>query len=80
MYAEDQESINNLMKLDDVIRLTTLSKSTIYKLIKSGKFPVPINLCGRAIAFVTKEIFDWIGEQIDKRAKIKFSFKEEKCN
>lgn len=50
----------NLIKLKDVISITTLSKATIYRLIKQGSFPNSISLGPRAVAWKLSDIVEWI--------------------
>ena len=38
-------------RLRDVMRITALSRSTIYRRIAEGRFPAPIHLGGRASAW-----------------------------
>jgi prophage regulatory protein len=41
-----------------------LKRSAIYELIKQGKFPAPINLGPRAVAWISDETETWIDERI----------------
>ena len=54
------------IRITKVIELTSLSKSTIYRLIKKDRFPKPITLRGmeNVRLFVKDEVEDWIKEQI----------------
>tara|TARA_Y200000002_G_C22509645_1_gene590737 strand:+ start:601 stop:804 length:204 start_codon:yes stop_codon:yes gene_type:complete len=56
----------SFIRITRVIELTSLSKSTIYRLIKKDKFPKPITLRGmeNVRLFVKDEVEDWILEQI----------------
>ena len=56
----------SFIRITKVIELTSLSKSTIYRLIKKGMFPKPITLRGmeNVRLFVKDEVEDWIKEQI----------------
>ncbi|MDQ1886484.1 AlpA family transcriptional regulator [Aeromonas salmonicida] len=49
-----------LIKLKDVVEMTTLSKATIYRLMKKGKFPCAIRLGAKAVAWKLSEIIEWI--------------------
>lgn len=49
-----------LIKLNQVILKTTLSKSTIYRLIKTADFPQPKKLSVRAVAWIESEVDEWI--------------------
>ena len=44
------------LKLSEVIARTAKGKSTIWAAIKAGKFPKPIKIGPRAIAFIESEI------------------------
>ena len=43
-----------------VLELTGLSTTTIYDLMKEGKFPRPIKLTGRAVGWPESRIADWL--------------------
>lgn len=49
-----------LIKLKDVTEMTTLSKATIYRLIKQGSFPRQISLGPRAVAWRLSDVVTWI--------------------
>jgi prophage regulatory protein len=42
----------------------SISRSLRHKLIKDGKFPQPISLGARRIAFLESEVDDWIAARI----------------
>lgn len=52
-----------LYRLPDVLRLTGLSKSTVYARVKTGEFPAPAPIFrgGRAVAWRSEDITGWIG-------------------
>ncbi|MGL6587440.1 helix-turn-helix transcriptional regulator [Aeromonas sp. FDAARGOS 1407] len=52
-----------LIKLKDVTEMTTLSKATIYRLIKQGAFPPQISLGPRAVAWRLSDIVAWIEQR-----------------
>ena len=56
-----------LLKIQKVIELTTLSRSTIYRLVESGKFPRPVKLTTRTIGWVEEEVRDFILDKINER-------------
>lgn len=41
-----------------------LPKSTLYRLIAEGKFPAPIPLVGRAVAWDSLAVQDWIDQRV----------------
>jgi len=56
-----------LIRIKDVMDRTGLARSTIYKYISEGKFPRPIKLGARAVAWVETEIDGWIQASIEER-------------
>jgi len=54
-----------ILKINDVIERTTLSKSTIERKIKSNTFPKPIKLSLRATGWVEDDINGWINDRIN---------------
>lgn len=57
-------STQALLRLPKVEAATGYKRSTIYKLVKEGKFPAPISLGERSTAWVSDEIDGWITERI----------------
>ena len=49
-----------LLRLQDVMEITSLSKSTIYRKEKSGKFPKRLNCGGNMIRWNSFDISKWI--------------------
>lgn len=49
-----------LIKLTDVIRKTTLSRSRIYAQMSEGKFPKPIKTGDRSVAWRESDVDAWI--------------------
>lgn len=49
-------------RLRDVIRISALSRSTIYRRISEGRFPGPIHLGGRVSAWPSAELQAWIDD------------------
>jgi len=54
----------NLMRLKNVLERTGYSRAWIYRLINQNRFPKPIKIGSRTIAFVESEIDDWINQRI----------------
>lgn len=48
-------------RLNDVIRITALSRSSIYRRIAAGEFPSQISLGGRAKGWRREALQAWIG-------------------
>ncbi|MBW5821446.1 helix-turn-helix transcriptional regulator [Yersinia enterocolitica] len=55
---------NAFIRLSDVQRRTGYSKAWIYRLIKQERFPKPVKIGSRSIAFVESEIDEWINQRI----------------
>lgn len=53
-----------LIRLPEALRRTGLGKAWIYKLIAQKRFPQPVKIGSRAIAFVESEIDEWINQRI----------------
>ena len=49
-----------LLKIEEVIEKTTLGKSSIFDYVKKGKFPRPVKVGERAVAWKDDEIDEWI--------------------
>ncbi|MFA0088191.1 AlpA family transcriptional regulator [Vibrio sp. 10N.261.51.F12] len=56
-----------LIKLKEVMTLTSLARSTIYKYMSEGQFPKAISLGCRSVAWVEEEVTDWILDRIGER-------------
>ena len=54
-----------LIRLPEVLERTGYGKAWIYRLINEGKFPAPVKIGVRAIAFIESEINDWIQSVIE---------------
>jgi len=52
-----------LLRLPDVMKVTGLARSTVYKLIAERSFPVPVRITNRSVAWHANEIQAWIGER-----------------
>lgn len=49
-----------IFKLKTVCDITTLSKATIYREIKQGRFPAPIQLTNRSVGWLETDINAWV--------------------
>lgn len=47
-------------RLRDVLRITSLSRSTVYRRIAARRFPPPVHLGGRACGWSAAALQDWI--------------------
>lgn len=53
-----------IMRLPQVIELTTYKRSSIYRLMDEGKFPKPIKIGARAVAWLEEDINLWLESKI----------------
>lgn len=51
---------SSCIRLDDVINLTGLSKTTIYDLIKDGTFPKQIQLSTRSVGWMKSDVLEYL--------------------
>lgn len=56
-----------LLRRPDVERITGLSRSSIYAMMKIGEFPQSIPLTGRIVAWLQSEILEWVKSRIEIR-------------
>ena len=59
--------MKKIIKLPEVMAITTFSRSTIYRLIEMGKFPIQIKLAERSIGWIEQEVLDYVDNCIDQR-------------
>lgn len=53
-----------LIRRKQVEAQTGLARSTLYKLIACGDFPTPIHITGKAVAWSSSDIDNWIAGRI----------------
>ena len=58
-----------ILKCKDVLQITSLSTSTMYRMIKQNRFPAPIKLSTHAAGWIESEVYEWISGQMAKRGK-----------
>lgn len=68
-HERHKELIMKIIRLQEVIQLTGLARSTVYKFIKDQSFPRQVSLGGRSVGWVESEIQAWIAEKIADRDK-----------
>jgi prophage regulatory protein len=52
--------MDQVIRMPEVVKTTSLSKSTIYDLIKANKFPRPKRIGKRAVGWLADDIKSWI--------------------
>ncbi len=56
-----------IIRLKDVMDITGLARSTVYKYVAEGFFPKPVSLGDRCVGWVEAEVHDWILARIEER-------------
>lgn len=55
-----------LIRLKEVINLTALSRSSIYKKMNDDEFPKSVSLGDRAVAWIESDVIEWIENMIEQ--------------
>ncbi|QYJ85865.1 AlpA family transcriptional regulator [Shewanella mesophila] len=58
-----------LLKIRQVMKVTCLARSTVYKYCADNNFPKPIQLGKRNAAWVESEVKEWIEQKMLQRAQ-----------
>ncbi|EGW1713824.1 AlpA family transcriptional regulator [Escherichia coli] len=56
---------NSFIRLSEVMRRTGYGCAWIYRLISLGRFPKPVKIGSRSVAFIESEVDEWINQRID---------------
>ncbi len=59
-----QDFSYKLLRLRDVIKMASLTRTTIYNYMAEGKFPKNIHLGPKISVWIEREIQEWINSQI----------------
>jgi prophage regulatory protein len=66
-FSQQGDTMKTIIKLPEVMAITTFSRSTIYRLIEMGEFPIQIKLAERSIGWIEQEVLDYVDNCIDQR-------------
>lgn len=61
---------DRLIRLPEVESLVGCKKSTIYTMLKQGKFPKPVRLSARMAAWSESEVLQWVQNRINQAAGV----------
>lgn len=56
-----------VIRLQKVMEMTGLGRSTVYKYVSDSWFPKPISLGGRSVGWLESEVADWILSRVSER-------------
>lgn len=51
---------DKLLRLPDVEAVTGCKKSTIYNLVRTGRFPAPVRISARCTAWPESAVLNWV--------------------
>lgn len=57
------ETIGRVLRLSEVVALTSLSRTTIYRKMRDGSFPEPLKIGDRAVRWRELEIEAWLASR-----------------
>ena len=69
MNTENEDFKTSFIRLEQVKARTGLSRSTLYAYIRDGRFPAPVSISERCVAWVEDEIDRWMAERIASRRR-----------
>lgn len=49
----------NIIHLDEVMRRTGRSRTTLWRDVRAGRFPAPVKIGANRIGFLESEVMDW---------------------
>ena len=52
------------LRLPQVKEVTTLSRSSIYRMVASGEFPKQISIGSNQVVWIKSQVDDWMNRQI----------------
>lgn len=58
----------DLISIKDVMKKTSLSRTTIWRLVEKKQFPAPVPLTEIRKAFVLSEVDHWLDERMGARS------------
>ena len=57
-----------LLTISEVVKVTRLSKPTVYKMIRTGNFPKQLRIGTCKVAWLQSEVMAWIQARAEARA------------
>ena len=52
-----------ILRLPEVLARVSLSRSTVWRLVRADQFPKPVKLGGRAVGWIEEEVDAWIASR-----------------
>ena len=63
-HTRTQVRRDRLLKLSEVEAVAGIRKSTIYSLMKEGRFPKSVQVTARCVVWPESRVLQWVQEQI----------------
>ena len=65
--VNDTQNTPQFMRIDEVVGITAMSKTTIYRWSRQGQFPPPVKISHISTAWIKSEVDEWVKSKIDAR-------------
>ena len=65
MTENNHQTKEHLLRLREILKRTGLSRSSLYEQVSEGKFPEPVKISSRSVAWVESEVDSWIDPRIN---------------
>jgi prophage regulatory protein len=59
-----------IIRLKEVMSVTGLARSTVYRYVSDGSFPRPVDLGERCVGWLEAEVQGWISARVEARDKL----------
>lgn len=59
--------VTPLLRRHEVQSLTSLSRSSLFALVAAGRFPRPVKVSSRRVAWLQSDIEVWLAERVSAR-------------
>lgn len=66
-FAPKKRTLMKLIRIQDVLEFTGLSRSVLYVQIANATFPQSLSLSGTTVVWLEKDIQNWILSRIEER-------------
>ena len=63
---------DRIIRLPEVIKMTGLSRSSIYAFKDAGTFPETVKLGKRSVGWVEAQVIEWISTRVQKTKPVPF--------
>lgn len=58
---------HRVLRKPQVTKITGLSAATLWRQVKTGRFPRPIRLSAQAVGWIESEVFAWLDARVAER-------------